>query len=117
MNKIIIKSRRNGISILQLKLENLQLKRENLYYKAELKLTCNELDKSEKWQIFERRKKNKYHQTLQEIKAIAERKITYIDFTKSKSCAEVEQDYAQITYELEQKIFEILQKIFKAEEE
>ena len=53
---------------------------------------------------------------LQEIKTIAERKITYIDFTKSKSCAELEQDYARINYELEQKIFEILQKIFKVEE-
>jgi uncharacterized membrane-anchored protein YjiN (DUF445 family) len=63
------------------------------------------------------RLKEEIEQTLQEIKTIAERKITYIDFTKSKSCAELEQDYARINYELEQKIFEILQKIFKAEEE
>lgn len=61
-----------------------------------------------------REKAEKLQQTLQEIKSIAERKITYIDFTKSKNCVELEQDYARINYELEQKIFEILQKIAKA---
>ena len=100
MNKIIIKSRSNGINILQLKLENMQLKRENLYYKAELKLSCNELNKSEKWQIFERRKKFKYHQTLQAIKAIADSCI---------SCGDCGCAISQMSH--------ILDLITKAEEE
>ena len=41
----------------KLKAENDRLKEKIRHYKAELKLSCNELDKSEKWQVFERRKK------------------------------------------------------------
>lgn len=63
-----------------------------------------------------KRRNEQLENCLKEIKTIAEREITYIDFRKSKSWAELEQDYARITYELEQKIFGILQKIFKVEE-
>jgi hypothetical protein len=47
--------------------ENKKLKEENRYYKAELKLSCNELDKSNNWQIAERQEKNKYRSVLEEI--------------------------------------------------
>ena len=48
--------------------ENKELKEENRYYKAMLKLSCNELDKSNKWQIAERQEKNKYRSALEEIR-------------------------------------------------
>ena len=51
----------------KLEQENKELKEENRYYKAELKLSCNELDKSNNWQIAERREKNKYRSALEEI--------------------------------------------------
>lgn len=57
----------NNPQIAELKTENERLKKENRYYKAELRLSCNELDKSEKWQVFERRKKNEYYTALNEI--------------------------------------------------
>lgn len=86
--------------LLGLKTENIELKKRNE------KIIVGYIKLSER-----------YKQTLQDIKTIAERKIVYIDFRKSKSWAELEQDYARINYELEQKIFEILQKITKAERE
>ena len=95
----------------KLKAENDRLKEEIKEYKKRSKCA---------WKCFEGtlcEEGEKYKACLQEIKEIAERKITYIDFRKSKSWAELEQDYARINYELEQKIFEILQKITKAEEQ
>jgi hypothetical protein len=62
--------------ISELKAENERLKEENRHYKAELKLSCNELDKSEKWQVFERQKKNEYYTALKEIKKLFKKEYT-----------------------------------------
>ena len=93
--------KQNLEDIKHLKAENDRLKRENRHYKAELKLSCNELDKSGKWQVFERQKKIKYYQILQEIKKIAERELSL-----------TEKDD-----ELYDVFSEILQKIIKSESE
>ena len=57
--------------IKRLEQENKELKEQNRYYKAELKLSCNELDKSNNWQKAERQEKNKYRSVLEEIREIA----------------------------------------------
>ena len=61
-------------------------------------------------------KLNELYQCLQEIKKIAENRTYYIDFTRSKSYLELEQDYAKITNDLENRLFKILQKISEVEE-
>lgn len=66
--------------IAELKAEIEQLKEENRYYKAELKLSCNELDKSEKWQVFERRKKNEYYTALKDIEKLLKKEYTRLVF-------------------------------------
>lgn len=60
---------------------------------------------------------NKYHQTLQEIKAIAEAPKPFIDFSGTKTATEIEYDYAAICNELELRLHKVLELITKAEEE
>lgn len=60
---------------------------------------------------------NKYHQTLQEIKAIAETPKPFKDFSETKTATEVEYDYAAICNELELRLHKVLMLITKAEEE
>ena len=59
---------------------------------------------------------NKYHQTLQEIKAIAETPKPFKDFSEIKTATEVENDYAAICNELELRLHKVLELITKAEE-
>lgn len=59
----------------------------------------------------------KLHQTLQEIKAIAELPKPFIDNLKIKSATEVGYDYAAICNELELRLHKVLELITKAESE
>lgn len=54
-------------------------------------------------------------QTLIEIKGIAEEQIPYLDIDKAKTITEVEYDYADKIYNLEQRMYKILQKISEVE--
>jgi hypothetical protein len=58
-----------------------------------------------------------YKQTLQEIKAIAEKPKPFKDFSEIKTATEVEYDYAAICNELELRLHKVLELITKAEEE
>ena len=60
---------------------------------------------------------NKYKQTLQEIKAIADAPKPFIDFSVIKTATEVGYDYATICNELELRLHKVLELITKAEEE
>ena len=60
---------------------------------------------------------NKYHTTLQEIKAIAETASPYIDNFEIKTATEIGYDYATICNELELRLHKVLELITKAEEE
>ena len=61
-----------------LKQENEELKKENRYYKSELKHSCNELDKSNKWQVAERKEKNNYRKALEEIREMFPNEVTWV---------------------------------------
>lgn len=61
--------------------------------------------------------RNKANTTLQEIKKIAEAPKPFIDFSETKTVAEVEYDYAAICNELELRLHKVLELITKAEEE
>lgn len=50
-------------------------------------------------------------QTFAEIKEIAEEQIPYLNIDKAKTTIEVEYDYANKIYDLEQRMYKILQKI------
>lgn len=67
--------------------------------------------------LFSVRLCEKYHKTLQEIKAIAEAPKPFIDFSETKTATEVEYDYAAICNELELRLHKVLELITKAEEE
>lgn len=54
---------------------------------------------------------NKYKQALDEIEEIAEEQIPYLNIDKAKTTIEVEYDYANKIYDLEQRMYKILQKI------
>ena len=53
----------------------------------------------------------KYKQTLTEIKEIAKPQTHYIDINQNKTAMELEYDYANIVWNLEQRMYKILQKI------
>lgn len=59
----------------------------------------------------------KYKQTLQDIKAIAEKPKPFKDFSEIKTATEVEYDYAAICNELELRLHKVLELITKAESE
>jgi hypothetical protein len=59
----------------------------------------------------------KYQQTLQEIKEIAEKPKLFKDFSEIKTATEVEYDYAAICNELELRLHKVLELITKTEEE
>ena len=61
--------------------------------------------------------KTKLEQTLREIKKIAEAPKPFIDFSETKTAAEVEYDYAAICNELELRLHKVLELITKAESE
>lgn len=61
--------------------------------------------------------RDKYIQTLQEIKAIAKASSPYIDNIEIKSATEVGYDYAAICNELEKRLHKVLEFITKAESE
>ena len=52
-----------------------------------------------------------YKQALREIEEIAKPQPYYIDLEQSKSATELEYAYANIVWNLEQKLYDILQKI------
>lgn len=56
-------------------------------------------------------------QALTEIKEIAEEQIPYLNIDKAKTITEVEYDYADKIYNLEQRMYKILQKISECEME
>jgi organic radical activating enzyme len=60
--------------------------------------------------------RDKYIQTLQEIREIAEKPKPFIDFSETKTATEVEYDYAAICNELELRLHKVLELITKAEE-
>lgn len=60
---------------------------------------------------------DKLYNTLQEIKAIAERPSPYIDNFEIKTVTEVGYDYAAICNELEFRLHKVLELITKAEKE
>lgn len=63
------------------------------------------------------KQRERLKQTLQEIKAIAERPNLYIDNFEIKTATEVGYDYAAICNELELRLHKVLDLITKAEEE
>ena len=58
---------------------------------------------------------DKYIKALREIKEIAEEQIPYLNIDKAKTIIEVEYDYADKIYNLEQRMYIILQKIIEVE--
>lgn len=106
--------------IAELKAENERLKEELEPYKHPDVITLltnwrtGELDRTHNKIANER---DKYRQTLQEIKAIAESPKPFKDFSETKTATEVEYDYAAICNELELRLHKVLELITKAEEE
>jgi hypothetical protein len=89
--------------IAELTAENERLKRENEIITGMCNSASNRFDK--------------IYQTLQEIKAIAEKPKPFKDFSEIKTTTEVEYDYATICNELELRLHKVLELITKAEEE
>lgn len=88
----------NNPQIADLKAENIELKERNE------KIIVGYIKLSER-----------YKQTLQEIKAIAEKPKPFKDFSEIKTATEVEYDYAAICNELELRLHKVLELITKAE--
>ena len=104
----------------ELKAENERLKEENINLKWQQESDYQMVEDAETLiydNDFYKREMNKYKQTLQEIKAIAEAPKPFIDFSVTKTATEVEYDYAAICNELELRLHKILMLIIKAESE
>lgn len=109
-----------------LKKQNADLQKENTKLKEEIEIRDNLSETFRKealsWANIAseyQKDRTKLHQTLQEIKNIAEAPKPFIDFSVTKTATEVEYDYAAICNELELRLHKVLEliTIFESEEE
>ena len=109
----------------KLKAENARLKEENYQLQKDCQICENFIDfipcKPIRDMDYDLQKvigqRDDYYQTLQEIKAIAEKPKPFKDFSEIKTATEVEYDYAAICNELELRLHKVLELITKAESE
>ena len=111
--------------IAELKAENDRLKEENYQLQKDCQICENFIDfipcKPIRDMDYDLQKvigqRDDYHQTLQEIKTIAEKPKPFKDFSEIKTATEVGYDYTAICNELEKRLHKVLELITKAEEE
>lgn len=93
----------------------IQLKADEEYHKEEENTLRKIIKNKEERNMELYKENNKLKQTLTEIKEIAGEQIPYLDIDKAKTITEVEYDYADKIYNLEQRMYKILQKISEVE--
>ena len=95
----------------------IQLKANEEYHKEEENTLRKIIKNKEERNIELYKENNKLKQTLTKIKEIAGEQIPYLDIDKAKTITEVEYDYADKIYNLEQRMYKILQKISEVKNE
>ena len=101
----------------ELKAENERLKKDKIGLHSEIKQLEDFVKSSGEIDHINHEYTYKLKQTLQEIKKIVEAPKPFIDFSETKTAAEVEYDYATICNELELRLHKVLELINKAESE